>query len=125
MFSRTCVKNSVRWGGGHPGHTPGRQTIPPPTGRQTAPPPQQTATETDGTHPTGMHSFLMYKDATCEVFFLWEILESQWNRLQQFGRNYSINIPIISCLFKKHNSWPIHGKCSFLNNAIHKRNEIL
>ena len=45
--------------------------------------------------------------------------------MEQFARNNSINIPILSYLFKKHNSWPIHGKCSFLNNAIHKTNEIL
>ena len=66
-----------------------------------------------------------YKRRHVWSYFFWEILESQWNRIQQFGRNNSIKKHILSCLFKKHNSWPIHSKSSFLNSAIHKRNEIL
>ena len=62
MFSQACVKNSVdRVGdGGVSKHALG-QTPPRPVTLGYTPPPWQTAptaTAADGTHPTGMHSYL-------------------------------------------------------------------
>ena len=63
MFSQECVKNSVHRGviypaGRHPpkADTPHEQT-PHPMGRH---PPSETATAADGTHPTLMHSCLIF-----------------------------------------------------------------
>ena len=52
MFSQACVNNSVHRGEVYTPRT------------DTTPTPRQTATATDGTHPTGMHScyLLCYAD---------------------------------------------------------------
>ena len=55
------------WGGGHlvpvgsaPGGVPGPRRVGIPACTEADPPPGETATAADGTHPTGMHSCLLY-----------------------------------------------------------------